>query len=545
MTKQANNQALDVILSYHQRTKHHFDRYAPGPGYLDWATQPEPFRFYQGAPRFSLSRREPARTEPPRYDELYGRLLSSPVNPETLSTLLFHSFSLSAWKEAGDSRWSLRCNPSSGNLHPTEVYLLSGPVPGLMESATLTHYNSYFHGLELRGEFPGDLWHQILSGLPPGILVVGFTSIHWRESWKYGERALRYCLLDLGHAYAALAYSAACLGWACALLPEVDTVKLAHLLGVADQQAPEAEHPDCLVAVFPDGKVDWETVSHWQLPEGTVEQMQSHWVKGLPNRLSPSHRPWPIIEHAAHALHSQRIDVGPVPQLNLDETVDPRPIGARWLIRHRRSVQTMDGSTEIRQADFIRLLYRLSRIGLPVSGLGCGPGIHLGFFVHQVEALSPGLYFLARSKEGMARFRETSAEDWEWSRLWEDIPFYRLREGDAGAIAKAVSCHQDIASDGAFALSMLAEFEPRLQQSVWEYVRLHMEAGALGQLLYLEAEAAGLRGTGIGCFFDDPVHELFGLAGRTFQVLYHFTVGGGLEDERLSTLDAYHHLEKT
>jgi nitroreductase len=36
----------------------------------------------------------------------------------------------------------------------------------------------------------------------------------WREAWKYGERAFRYCQLDVGHAVGALAYAAALLGWA-------------------------------------------------------------------------------------------------------------------------------------------------------------------------------------------------------------------------------------------------------------------------------------------------------------------------------------------
>ena len=61
----------------------------------------------------------------------------------------------------------------------------------------------------------------------------------------------------------------------------------------------------------------------------------------------------------------------------------------------------------------------------------------------------------------------------------------------------------------------------------------------IGQVLYLEAEAAGLRGTGIGCFFDDPMHELLGLTGIRYQDLYHFTVGGPVEDRRLATMPAY------
>lgn len=61
----------------------------------------------------------------------------------------------------------------------------------------------------------------------------------------------------------------------------------------------------------------------------------------------------------------------------------------------------------------------------------------------------------------------------------------------------------------------------------------------VGQVLYLEAEAKSVRSTGIGCFFDNPVHEIFGLKDNTFQSLYHFTVGGPVEDSRLSTLPAY------
>ena len=63
----------------------------------------------------------------------------------------------------------------------------------------------------------------------------------------------------------------------------------------------------------------------------------------------------------------------------------------------------------------------------------------------------------------------------------------------------------------------------------------------IGTLLYLEAEAAGVRSTGIGCFFDDAMHKTLGLEDRSFQTLYHFTVGGAVDDPRLRTLSAYTH----
>jgi hypothetical protein len=63
----------------------------------------------------------------------------------------------------------------------------------------------------------------------------------------------------------------------------------------------------------------------------------------------------------------------------------------------------------------------------------------------------------------------------------------------------------------------------------------------IGQILYLEAEAAGVRATGIGCFFDDPTHHLLGIVDHGSQSLYHFTVGGPVEDSRLQHREAYFH----
>ena len=102
-----------------------------------------------------------------------------------------------------------------------------------------------------------------------------------------------------------------------------------------------------------------------------------------------------------------------------------------------------------------------------------------------------------------------------------------------------LGCHQEIAGDSAFSLSMLAKFEPVLKQQPWRYNELFWEAGMIGQALYLEAEAIGLRGTGIGCFFDDGVHEMLGIREKTLQAVYHFTVGVPLNDPRIVTLPPY------
>jgi nitroreductase len=169
--------------------------------------------------------------------------------------------------------------------------------------------------------------------------------------------------------------------------------------------------------------------------------------------------------------------------------------------------------------------------------------VHLGLFVHRIDGLQPGLYLLVRNPAVLGELREAMHQHFVWVKppgCPADLPLFLLEAGDARRLAAQVSCHQEIAGDGAFSLGMIAEFEPSLRRyGAWFYRRLFWETGMIGQVLYLEAEAAGVRGTGIGCFFDDPVHQVFGLQDGTFQSLYHFTIGGHVEDPRLLTLPPY------
>ena len=141
---------LDVVLAYHQTTKHAPYRYARSLGYMDWDTQPNPFRRYIGAPLASLDV-IPTASEP-TWDAVFqtGAIAPRPLDRAFVSQLFYDSLALAAWKEYGDSRWALRVNPSSGNLHPTEGYLISGPVAGLLDSASVCHYAPHEHVLEAR-----------------------------------------------------------------------------------------------------------------------------------------------------------------------------------------------------------------------------------------------------------------------------------------------------------------------------------------------------------------------------------------------------------
>ena len=197
-----------------------------------------------------------------------------------------------------------------------------------------------------------------------------------------------------------------------------------------------------------------------------------------------------------------------------------------------------------RDAFFGILEGTLARPGqFPFNALPRNPMVHLVLFVHRVRDLGPGLYLLVRDVRQKEPLQMALSREFSWAKPEScppELELYSLVPGDMQAVSRRLSCGQAIASDGCFSLGMLTEVERPLQNlGPWFYRRLFWECGMIGQVLYLEAEAAGARGTGIGCFFDDPVHDLLGLRTGQFQSLYHFTVGQPVEDERLVTLPAY------
>lgn len=536
--------AADTVMDYHERTKHRFEAYAKGPETIDWDAQPNPFRHFDGAPHRHLSLHDS--NDGPSYASLYSDepIVALDWDETTISRLLQFSMALAAWKQYGSSRWSLRCNPSSGNLHPTETYLIILGVEGFDNG--LHHYRVDQHRLELRCRYPE-------NSIEGPLVLIGFSSVHWREAWKYGERAYRYCQHDIGHALAAMNYAAAQIGYRATAFPELGTANLERLLGLDrshEFHADEMEYADILISLQPMGMPA-------SCPVEALLQMatEAEWY-GHANRLDPQHfYDWPIIEEAAKATRHPQ---SPRLQIRLESWPPPLPASpgpyaqqsAQRLILQRRSAQAFDASGSISSEDFFRMMdHVLPRPDIPPwSAQAWDSRLHLVLYIHDVEGLAPGLYLMLRNTSALETLKAQMHGDLEWIRVDEapeHLPFYRLVQARARRTAMRLSCHQAIAGDSAFSLSMLGAFDSVIETAPWSYNELHYEAGMIGQTLYLEAEAIGLRGTGIGCFFDDAVHELLGIKEQALQVIYHFTVGLAVNDPRLATLPPYNNsLEK-
>ena len=536
------NSASQTVFDYHERTKHHLNRYARSPGGMDWANQPNPFRFFAGTSRTPL----PLTAEDPILDHpsLYRRTAQSPrpFCMATVGTMMALSLGLSAWKSSGASRWALRMNPSSGNLHPTEAYLVLPPAADLPPG--VHHYTPLLHALETRIVPAEDAWALLDTHFSGDGFLLALTSIFWRESWKYGERALRYCYLDAGHALAAVSTAAGLLGWHASVLEGVGAIDIRRLLGLDRTPFPEweSEHPELVCRIH---TAD-ETAPPHKVPAGFLEALDHAAVAGTPEPLSAHHVNWAIIADTAERILAAESRERPVrlPKAARQCRRHSQHTAAA-IIRRRRSATAFDPFFTLEKERFLDILEKTVPVdgGPPFDTRGGRPMVHLLLFVHRITDVAPGKFLLCRWNDDLPALKRAMNPGFQWLPVDEGLSLFRLSDEDVRAEAIQASCHQDIAGFSAFSLGMLARFNGPVKANPAAYRQLFWECGMIGQALYLEAEAQGVRGTGIGCFFDDVVHELAGLRGRDFQSLYHFTIGAPVSDERIDTLPAYHHLD--
>ena len=298
---------IAITLSYHQQTKHHLDRYARSLGYLDWATQPDPFRTFKGAKRIELPLAADGLNTP--YADLFTPFAvpARPLDLRSIAILFELALGLSAWKEFRGNRWALRCNPSSGNLHPTEGYAILPPLPRLRGRRLSLCQPRSLPGTALLsgGGRGGRIGPGVAGGLLPGGAVVdplaggveiwraGLSLLPARRRPRHRHGALRGGCPGLVGAAARFALrmtmSPPCLG--------LD--RAADFAGVDPH---DREHPDALILV------SRRPVSAppRALP---VEAIRAgHWA-GQANQLSPSHVDWDVIDDVAKATWKPATDL--------------------------------------------------------------------------------------------------------------------------------------------------------------------------------------------------------------------------------------------
>ena len=513
------NNNLQMVYTYHNETKHAPQRYAKSLGYMDWATQPDPYRSYKGTKQIELPLSFTNKTI--AYKDIFDVPITdtAPLCLESISQFFQFSLGLAAIKSYEGQSWALRCNASSGNLQPTESYLVANEIEGIDDG--LYHYAVKDHHLELLAQTKEKL------DIPKDSFIIGLTSIVWREAWKYGERSWRYTQLDCGHAYKALEISAKILGWDIQLINTTDE-DMASLIGLDDIKRYVPEESECAdMLLLVSKSSDTIDVNIQKLRKS----LQNEYF-GVANVLSSSRHNWEILEKIEGSVSTT---------FSKQEIMKSQSSGlrsceysAKDIVLKRRSAQVMDkDNANISKSNFENILASISSAeNIPIN---------LVLFVHDVENLPSGLYILLGDKNSEADLKLAMKDIFLWEKVQSQVNnLYFLQGGDFKLIAKTISCSQDIAAHGAFSLGMLVEFDKQLvQYGAHRYKELYWNCGAIGQQLYLEATSLHLSATGIGCFLDDVMHEVLGLQNSFYQSLYHFTIGRGLVDSRLTDEEPY------
>ncbi|MFA6742205.1 MAG: SagB family peptide dehydrogenase [Arcobacteraceae bacterium] len=167
---------LIPLNSYHQNTKHSYNSIRTNPNRVNWNNPPNKFKFYS-----KDYKRVDLNSQNKNYNFLY--LISG----------------ISAKKTYPDVEYYLRINPSAGALYPNELYFqvrnVSGFEDGIYHLEVASSSAVLLQKLELN--------EGIEELLELSYSVDGFiffvSSLYFRSSWKYKNRAFRYCLLDAGH----------------------------------------------------------------------------------------------------------------------------------------------------------------------------------------------------------------------------------------------------------------------------------------------------------------------------------------------------------
>jgi len=164
---------------------------------------------------------------------------NTPLELEETSQLLWSAQGIS------DSR-GYRTAPSAGALYPLEIYAAIGNVKDL--AAGIYKYSIGEHALvekaagDLREDICRAALHQSYIDAAPVVLLL--CTINARAMNKYGERAMRYVFMEVGHAAQNVCLQAVALGLGTVVIGAFRDSDVAAVVHMA-----ENEQPACIMPV--------------------------------------------------------------------------------------------------------------------------------------------------------------------------------------------------------------------------------------------------------------------------------------------------------
>ncbi len=494
-----SNGQIELAWRYHDLTKHSYLSIRTSPHYLDWSNQPAPFKIYPSIDPIALPV-EFALTGVRALDAAAspGVAASGLVKPslEQLASLLLYSAGVTKEKKYPGGSFYFRAAACAGALYPTEIYVVCGELDGL--AAGVYHFNPGDFSLRpLReGDHRGVLIHATASehavASAPVILV--YSAISFRSTWKYRDRAYRYHFWDNGMILAnALAMAEAHKLPAEVVLGFVET-EVNRLIGIdgggelalslltlghSGQEPPAPRSSDKLPLL------NLEVIPVSPAPVDYASMCEMHDASSLEDANEvgswrTSALAWSRLSRAGSNAEAKLTPLSPLRD-------DELPEASIEAVIERRGSTRRFARKPISLAHLSTMLDRATR-GIPIDCVGptAQPNA-LYVIVNRVDGLAPGAYFYRQAERALEL----------------------LKAGDFSERASYLTLEQELGGDASATIFFMVDLQTVLASlGNRGYRAAQLEAGIIGGKIYLTAYAIGRGATGL-TFFDDDVTEFF------------------------------------
>lgn len=473
-------------VGYHRQTA--YRRGALSGGYLDWSARPSVYKDYRGLPTVALP--EDIRGfHKPFFEVLFGGLGSDSGSRDWdlkgLTRTLVLSYGITALSGRGADAFFYRSVPSAGALYPCELYAAVQGLPDLEDGL-------YHHDLA-RNRLVRLRTGRFLRSHRPWAAAFFVTALFYRSSWKYRDRAYRYCLLDSGHLVENVLLVLHSEGLTAQVLDRFDDGAVNAFLGVD----PTREVCLAVLTVPHEGTEAEAEASQRGAPpvfwrEGPFEPVQPEAC-----RMSPSDTvPRAILDaHGATAF-------GPTSGPGWQSRPSPAALlkeGAPESVKRPEEVAETQ-SLSFAEAIWRRRSYR-NYVSQPVSS---SVWHTLWHSVALRQVLCPALEVRVACGDA----QDLPAGIYRWNGAAGEMRL--VKAGDFLSSSARACIDQDWLRHAVFHFAFIVRW-PDLRESLGPrgYRAAMLDAGRLGQRVYLASTALGLGACGIGAFYDEELRRVF------------------------------------
>ena len=193
--------AVQSVLDYHRKTNHSVESVRAGNISLDFSILPRLYKLYRRAETVPLPE-ESAPSNVPALEAIAGEAPTRGGAPtlEDVAALLKLSAGITKWLKVPNGSMAFRAASCTGALYHIELYLVCGDLPGL--PAGVYQYGAQDNALRRvrSGDYRGALVAATAghAGVASAPVSVVYTSVFWRNAWKYQSRAYRHAYWDCG-----------------------------------------------------------------------------------------------------------------------------------------------------------------------------------------------------------------------------------------------------------------------------------------------------------------------------------------------------------